>query len=325
MKISYSFIIQLLSSRLAVGFIAPRHPMETISPTTTALQYDRDFQKLIEKASSTESSYVLGGDFAGLAATFSPADGSLIPVPDYLLSSEENPSPSLWSEWNRPKCLEVLVSEDFPKYPDETCVRSTVTVLPDLTASSLEERSTVKVQDDIDLSTQWGENSDVVALQYSTSEEDVRVETLFGFEGYRLRVILDLIPSETVFAIQTPMVIILERRVNMLSTGGTIATGLDGRTVSILLGENLRSKPTFAEQPPLESSYERNGIQFVGLPANLSIAYGWLSDDTWSLQVGHVNGGRRKVVSREFNVQGNGELVFDVQSWEEDALFETKS
>jgi hypothetical protein len=311
-----------LTTTTTIGFSI--HPIPFSSRTSTIpsrtskaraihISYDQDFQNLIEAASLSGNEYVLGGDFAGQAATFNPADGSLIDIPDYLI-------PKALIEWGQaPKCLEVLVSEDIN---DESLVRNTVTVLPD-TGCSIDNLETVKVTDDIDLSTLWGEDSNVVAMQYSTSDEELRVETIFGLEkGYRMRVVIDLVPHETIFAIQSPMALVLERRTSASSSGGTIADegGLDGRTVSILLGERLRKSVTFAEQAPLEESYDSQGIQFVSLPGNVSIAYGWLSDDEWVLQVGHIMEGTktRRVVSRQFSIAGEGELDFDVESWEED-------
>jgi hypothetical protein len=317
-----SCLAALTTSTTTTGFSIHQIPSSSrTSPSRTSkarlhISYDRDFQSLIDAASSGNE-YVLGGDFAGKAATFNPADGSLIDIPDYLI-------PEALIEWGQaPKCLDILVSEDID---EELLVRSTVTVLPG-TGCSIDNLETVKVTDDIDLSTLWGEDSNVVALQYSTSDEELRVETIFGLEnGYRMRVAIDLVPHETVFAIQSPMALLLERRTSASSSGGTIADGggLDGRTVSILLGERLRKSVTFADQEPLEECYESEGIQFVSFPGNVSIAYGWDSDDEWVLQVGHVLEGTktRRVVSRQFSMAAEGELNMDVESWEEDVAAE---
>lgn len=304
-----------LTASTTTGFsIYPIPPsFSRTSKADLLMSYGQDFENLIEAAALSGNQYVLGGDFAGKAATFNPADGTLIEIPDYLI-------PKALTEWGQaPKCLDVLVSEDID---EESLARSTITVLPD-TGCSIDNLETVKVADDIDLSTLWGEGSNVVALQYSTSDEELRVETIFGMEkGYRMRVAIDLVPHNTVFAIQSPMALVLERRTSASSSGGTIADGggLDGRTVSILLGERLRKSATFAEQEPLEECYESEGIQFVSLPGNVSIAYGWLADDEWVLQVGHILEGTktRRVVSRQFSMAGEGELTLDVESWEEE-------
>ena len=56
--------------------------------------------------SSLLASSLMGGDYAGLSATFSAITGELIPVPEYLV-------PKVLLEWGQgPSCLEVIVSED---------------------------------------------------------------------------------------------------------------------------------------------------------------------------------------------------------------------
>jgi len=274
--------------------------------------YQRDFELLIQAATSSSNGYALGGDFAGLAATFDPGDGSFIPIPEHLV-------PEALLDWGQePKCLEVLVSEDFN---GDALERSTITVLPD-TGCSIDNLETIKVLDEIDLSTEWGKDTKVVGLQYQSEREDeIRLETIFGMRnGHRMRVALDLVPSETVFAIQSPMVIALERRTSSVSSGGTIADGggLDGRTVSMLLGEDLRKSKTFAEEMPLEENFESNGINHVSLPGGVSLAYGWLTDDDWVVQVGHIQDGVRRVVSRHFTTLDGEEVDFNVESWEEE-------
>ena len=316
---SLRFVSLSVILSIAISFtISPPNPTRSKCYSSVSsrllVSFGKEFESLIEAAASTSSGNVLGGDFAGLAATFSPGDGTLIPIPEYLV-------PRSLIEWGQePKCLEVLVSEDFSKTATFSLTRNTITVLPD-TGCSIDNLETVKVTDEIDLSSLYEEIPKVVGLQYSTSEDELRVETIFGLEdGHRIRVAIDLIPSDSVFAIQSPMVLVLERRTSASSSGGTIADGggLDGRTVSILLGEKLRKSKTFAEQPPLEDSYESEGIQFVSFPGNVSIAYGWLSDDEWVLQVGQVLNGIRRVISRKFSLVDDGELSFDLEGWEEE-------
>lgn len=67
------------------------------------------------------SSNLYGGDFAGLSASFSPQDGTLIKVPEHLV-------PEALLEWGKaPSCFEVLVSEEFS---DNNLKRQTVQILP---------------------------------------------------------------------------------------------------------------------------------------------------------------------------------------------------
>ena len=86
----------------------------------------------------------------------------------------------------------------------------------------------------------------------------------------------------------------------------------------MLLGERLRQSKTFAHEDPRGTNYQSNGIQYVSLPGDVTIAYGWSSPDEWVLQVGHVQNGVRKVVSREFRVTNDSALDFDVHHWEEE-------
>lgn len=321
--------------------------------------YDKDsFESLIDAATTPAKGQApLGGDFAGLAATFDPGDGSFIPIPEYLIP------PSLLEWGQEPKCLEVLVSEDISIISDvdddenddtdgnssSTMTRITTTVLPD-TGCSVDNLETLKAIDEIDLASQWScrieegglqvkedDTATVVGLQYplpedssSSNNEAVRVETIFGLEAaddgkqYRMRVAIDVVPSPSTgtFGIQSPMVLTLERRTNAYSSGGTISDGggLDGRTVTMLLGERLSGSKTFVDDPPLSENYYKtpDSIKHVAFPGNVSIAYGWLTDDDWVLQVGHVGpNGMRRVVSRQFTVLEDGELDFEIRSWVE--------
>lgn len=70
---------------------------------------------------------ILGGDYAGLFATFSSSTGELIPVPEHLV-------PQSMIDWGDiPSNLEVLTSEDFSMDGKvENFARTTVTVLPEV-------------------------------------------------------------------------------------------------------------------------------------------------------------------------------------------------
>jgi hypothetical protein len=313
---------------------------------------NNNVESLIQAATiSSQGQLPLGGDFAGLAATFHPGNGSFLPIPDSLIP------PSLLEWGQEPKCLEVLVSEDIivvdnkndlllEDNTSKTLTRTTTTVLPD-TGCSIDNLETLKVIDEIDLESQWSSSSSttneeegksstaaattttVVGLQYPLNEEsnELRVETIFGLEAddggqYRMRVAIDVVPSPPdTFGISSPMVLTLERRTNAVSSGGTIADGggLDGRTVSMLLGERLSRSKTFVDDPPIGDNYESDAFKHVALPGNVNIAYGWLTEDDWVLQVSHVGpNGLRRVVSRQFTVMDNGELDFEIRSWLED-------
>eukprot|EP00536_Pseudo-nitzschia_multiseries_P001221 jgi/Psemu1/2811/gm1.2811_g len=313
------------------------------------------FESLVEEATSG-SKGLYGGDFAGLAATFDPGDGSFIPIPDYLI-------PESLKEWGQePKCLQVLVSEDVVDGDNDgndsdgngdgdgsVMTRVTTKILPE-TGCGVDNLETMLVGDEIDLDSQWKSDDnddgldDVVGLQYPLGNDKLRVETIFGLSSDgdyeygvdRVRVAIDLVPSEEDFAIRSPMVITLERRTSSSSSGGTISEGggLDGRTVYLLLGERLRGSSTFVDEPSLSLANNENyydpesDIRYVSFPANITIAYGWLldSDDnngdsernTWMLQVSRITpGGARRVLSRQFTIANNGELDFEIRSWVE--------
>jgi hypothetical protein len=338
------------------------------SSSTSSSSFDIGFEALIEAATIQSKGTVLGGDFAGLAATFCPGSGDFIPLPEHLI-------PESLKEWGQePKCLELLVSEDLRSMDgssgDElTMIRVTTTILPD-TGCSVDNLETIKAADEIDLTTgtliqekRWrlendGEtindwdNNAVVALKYPLiggninnnnefEKNELRLETIFGLsdgtQRHRLRVVLDLQieyvaddvtsgdNNGVIIGVQKPMMVIMERRTSSISSGGTISDGggLDGRTISLLLGERLRGSQTFVDtEPPLGQSYENNetGIRYVALPSNILLAYGWINDDTqWTIQIGHVaaDGSSRRVVSRTFTETQDGQLDFEIDSWVE--------
>jgi hypothetical protein len=332
---------QILAFRSEIVGAHRRHPQTKQQPSSQCAAFNalggEDFESLVE-AATEGSTGVYGGDYAGLAATFNPGDGSFIPIPDYLI-------PDDLKEWGQePKCLEVLVSEDV--HDDENdeeyvMTRVTTTILPD-TGCSVDNLETMLATDEIDLESQWkskdnsdgdGAEEEIVGLQYPLDGDKLRVETIFGlndeFGVDRIRVAMDLIPSEEDFAIKSPMVMTVERRTSSISSGGTIAEGggLDGRTVYMLLGERLRSSTTFVDQPSQSHDYsmynnfglENSDIRHVNLPANISIAYGWLQDEsTWILQVSYIAQGSRRVMSRKFTIASDGELDFEMRSWVEE-------
>ena len=280
----------------------------------TVLSMSQNFESLIQAATAEANGVAMGGDFAGLAATFNPGDGSFIPIPVHLI-------PDSLIEWGQePKCLEILVSEESSD--GKTMTRHTISVLPD-TGCSIDNLETTKVDDTIDLSSKFGRGTNIVGLQYEVGKNKnaLRLETVFGMlDGYRMRVLLDVVPSASTFVVQSPMVLALERRTNVVSSSGTIADGggLDGRTVSMLLGDYLRQSSTFVDQAPLDSYHENGDLKHVSLPGDVSIAYGWLSDEEWVLQTSHVYEGVRRVLSRRFQTVESTELDFDVEAWTED-------
>ena len=242
---------------------------------------------IIRMASSSIDQRLLGGDYAGLSATFNPQTGAFIPIPERLIPNE-------YIQWGQePKCLQVLVSEDMlikGKVDGEetttataTIDRTTISILP-AAGCGLDNHDTIKTEDSIDMtsSTTWNDASSssvVVALDYKNSgTNSVRLETIFGISSddtdkdgddsfYRIRVLLDIATrrpeatasteassssstSLTSFHPKSPMTIILERRTNEVSSRGTIADGggLDAKTIAELLGSQLSKSKSFVEQ-----------------------------------------------------------------------------
>jgi len=296
---------------------------------------DYEFESVLE-APTSGSTGVYGGDFAGLAATFNPGDGSFIPIPEYLIPDE-------LIEWGQePKCLEVLVSEDIihDKTGEEyVMTRVTTTILPS-TGCSVDNLETTLAKDEIDLESQFlsidndGQDlGEIVGLQYPLGNERLRTETIFSLndeEGVdRIRVVIDLIPSFENFAIKSPMMLMIERQTSPISSGGRISEGggLDARSIYRLLGDRLRRDTILVDKPLM--SYDdvfcdnyapKNDTQHVNIARNISIAYGWLEDrNSWMLQVCHITqDGMRRVISRQFAIAKDGELDFEIRSWVED-------
>ena len=82
--------------------------------------------------STSQKNNIVGGDYAGLLATFSSKTGELISVPEHLV-------PASMLEWGDiPSSLEILTSEDWLSSSNDDCndakemERTTITVLPEV-------------------------------------------------------------------------------------------------------------------------------------------------------------------------------------------------
>lgn len=267
-------------------------PISTCSMSTTA-------------SSSEDELSLWGGDFAGYVGKFAPSDGALIPLPVYLV-------PADMIEWGQePSCLEILVSEEMQgtssgSIENAILERQTITVLPAIgcgvdnleTQKSKEifpEESTVLWQDSqhpsvkaLDVVTQSIEGGD---------EETHRLETIFALpDSHRVRVSIDfnfkVISSKDSYEIQSPVRVQLERRTSSTSTKGSLADGggLDGRTVSTLIGDTLKPQLSFAQQKPATQGKWKSAdslSQVVHLPGDITIATGPGDNQSWILEVSH--------------------------------------
>lgn len=220
----------------------------------------------------------LGGDFAGLSATFN-TDGSLIPIPEKLI-------PKTLIEWGQaPTALEVLLSEDPANTKPWT--RQTVTVLPE-TGCAVDNMDTIKTVEIYDDQCAVLVTETVLVLVSKVSDRELQVEATFGQEDFhRLRVIAPLaLSEENHLQIQAPIRVILERQVDVTSTKGMIADGggLDGQRVSRMMGQRLRQLQNFAEKPVISTSL--HGAMAV-FPGNVTVAYGH-NDQGPFVEIAHV-------------------------------------
>jgi len=253
----------------------------------------------------------LGGDFAGLDATFNPIDGKLIPIPVHLVDET-------LLEWGQePKCLETLVSEDIAD-DGSTMERSSIVILPS-TGCAVDNLETMKKSDEVNMSVQ-DVNGDVIGLKYDNGDKCYRVESIFGMDdGYRMRVVLDLVSSEgKLLTPKSPVHLHYERRTSDKSTGGTRADGggLDGRTVTNLLGPKLSKDRSFAEDKPREKTRDSDGIRHIGLPGNVTISYSSLNSNCWTCDICHELDDCIRGVTSAVIQFGDGDLDFEVEAWE---------
>ena len=253
----------------------------------------------------------LGGDFAGLDATFNPSDGKLIPIPVHLVDE------SLLEWGQEPKCLETLVSEDLAE-DLSTMERNSIVILPS-TGCAVDNLETMKKTEKADISSSDVEG-DVVGIQYETDDKCYRVESIFGMEdGYRMRVVLDLTTCEEILLTpKSPVHLHYERRTSEESTGGTRADGggLDGRTVTGLLGPELSKAKTFAEDRPREKTQDSDGIRHIGLPGNITISYSSLNSNCWTCDISHELDECIRGVTTAAIQFGGGDIDFEVETWE---------
>jgi hypothetical protein len=272
-----------------------------------ALHSSRSFATSLDASATTKStSSLYGGDFAGLSASFSATDGSLIPVPELYV-------PKALLEWDAsPSAWEVIVSEHLN---DESLTRQTVQVLPDV-GCGIDNLETKKVEEVLEiLSLRITDDDSIVSFDVALEEGKTRTETTFALPNgdgddhqHRLRVVMDVVYEDNVgFAIQTPITVAMERQASKESTGGEIAKGggLQGSKVSGMIGKSIRKEPIFCNQAPLE--WQPPGVKVLNLPGNITIACSPDAQQSpWMLDIVHVatnsNGeGEKQVVRRSLH------------------------
>jgi hypothetical protein len=332
---SSAFVSPLSRSRLVssrnLAFLSTRWASSSSSSTTSATGPMTTTTTAHEKVP-----WFIGGDFAGLQAKFRPFDGSLIPLPEYLI-------PDALREWGQePTILEVLVSEEKGEGEQDNMLldlllkRQTITVFPAI-GCGIDNLETQKAQESFPKETshwsQYEESAAAVALDttLSSSEEGSclhKTETLFALpDSHRIRIGLTLkVQKENdgvlSHEIQSPIVIHLERQTNTTSSHGTIADGggLDGRTMSTLLGKWLKTMTSFAERKNIQGGQWKASSEdvrpssttgsvvamtVIHLAGNVTIATAGLpvtenNQQGFLLEVSHFSGGSKRTMERRF-------------------------
>ena len=226
----------------------------------------------------------LGGDYAGIMATFDAHTGKLIPIPEHYI-------PQSLLEWGQvPSALEVLVSEVEHQSLASTTPTTTsrlnrnlepilmkrqcLTILPE-TGCGVDNLETVQ-EDEPELVLHRDFASSWSSRTKNNQQQSFRIETVFGLviggdvdkneqqqNPYRSRISIDLAlvaqtNNESRIIQPTQIRIYLERQIQTKSTGGTVAKGggLDGQRVARWMGPILssRSMQSFAEIAPSGTS-----------------------------------------------------------------------
>jgi len=258
------------------------------------------------KSTSTSSEVLaIGGDFAGYVGKFSPSNGAVIPLPAYMVPQE-------LVEWGQePSILEILVSEELSSTDDFILKRQTISVLPaigcgvDNLESTRSEQVFPRGKTIV-----WNDVPSIRTNDAVMDDKDtvhtLELETLFGLpDAHRIRVSLTMTIDNTKDSsshrLESPIRVQLERQSSATSSQGTRTDGggLDGRTVSTLIGESLKKELKFAERPPLTKGTWKSttttttigdsddaALQAIHLPGNVTIT-NCKNEEKWSLQVSH--------------------------------------
>ena len=314
--------------------VGSRSPHPSTQPALTPRLSSTPDEELAITTNTITS--LLGGDYAGHSATFSSADGHLIPVPEHFV-------PQSLIEWGQiPSCLEVLSSEDVAiatagKTIGAQLERGTVSVLPEV-GCGVDNLDTMRTVETLQLSTSSestasGSDDGISTGQFFAFEENededggdehrqvlawqtemaplretsrIKIETVFSLPGEmaasidkddvevpferRIRVFFEALPSEK--KISSPISIVSERRIGDVGSDAQwgVGGGLDGRTVSKLIGKDSASKP-FAEREPMivgsddEESDSGGDEVTLSLPGNIVFRRGTTDDGSWFIDL----------------------------------------
>lgn len=288
LPLSWSFAIQL-----PVSCESPPSRTNTICLATTE--------------ASLSASTLYNGDFAGVSATFSSRDGTLIKVPEHLV-------PESLLEWGAaPSALEVVISETTTTTKTlaavvDTLTRQTVQIMPAV-GCAVDNLDTMKKEEVLEIQAlRMIDDGSTVSFDVPGSDGKTRAETTFTTaDENRLRVVVNVeYKVATGFELQTPIVVALERQISTESSKGTLGDGggLTGSKVTELMG-NLIKTPLFCDSTPLE--WQPPGVKVLNLPGNITIATSIEgTQDPWMLDVVYVNinqkgEGEKQIVRRSYH------------------------
>lgn len=205
------------------------------------------------------SSSIVGGDYAGLSATFSPKSGQLILVPDHLV-------PEAMLEWGDvPPHLETLTSEN---QTDGGIERTIITVLPEVGCGidNLETTRKNQVYKSDTRCQLYSENGyQIATIDQPKSSSQWNLETVFGASDEvvteedgnisqhprRIRILFSVDTSTGSLTSDISMQV--ERQISDQSTNGNRWTGeasnsggLDAGTVVKHIGKDIVNGDVFA-------------------------------------------------------------------------------
>eukprot|EP00578_Thalassiosira_sp_NH16_P009283 CAMPEP_0181121288 /NCGR_PEP_ID=MMETSP1071-20121207/24655_1 /TAXON_ID=35127 /ORGANISM="Thalassiosira sp., Strain NH16" /LENGTH=368 /DNA_ID=CAMNT_0023206091 /DNA_START=201 /DNA_END=1307 /DNA_ORIENTATION=+ len=220
-------------------------------------------------STTASTANIIGGDYAGLSATFSPKSGELVPVPEHLV-------PESMIEWGEvPSYFEVLSSEDWTSNDEndaEELARTTITVLPEV-GCGIDNLEVIKKSEhfaqDVSRFESWKQHQQQEREVVSVDRDDQTLdfETIFqvnsevndehgnGRSIRRIRVSfsLDLSKPDEDPAISKLITLQVERQTSPQSTKGTAwsgpssnSGGLDARTVMNTVGKDIVYGDVFA-------------------------------------------------------------------------------
>ena len=238
----------------------------TTTTTTTAIMMSSTSPASVTKLTDMKNT-IIGGDYAGLFATFSSETGKLVSVPEHLI-------PESMLEWGEiPSSLETLTSEDIILNDDnETLERTTITVLPEVGCGidNLEvTKKSTKFESESTRSYNWHHKTHPereVAIDCQRGKSSLDIETTFqvgsdideeddemSSRTRRIRLSLSLDVSKQKPVISKLINLQVERQLSTTSTQGTAWTGpkynsggLDMGTVVNNIGNDIMRSDVFA-------------------------------------------------------------------------------